>query len=89
MTTALYSAVTGQKVASKVAMTGEITLRGRVLPIGGLKEKLLAARIAGIETVLVPIENKPDVEELEEEITEGMSVVFAEKIQDVLKTALV
>ena len=89
MATALYSAVTGQKVASKVAMTGEITLRGRVLPIGGLKEKLLAARIAGIETVLVPVENKPDVEELEEEITEGMSVVFAEKIQDVLKTALV
>lgn len=89
MTTALYSAVTGQKVASKVAMTGEITLRGRVLPIGGLKEKLLAARIAGIGTVLVPVENKPDVEELEEEITEGMSVVFAEKIQDVLKTALV
>ena len=89
MTTALYSAVTRQKVASKVAMTGEITLRGRVLPIGGLKEKLLAARIAGIGTVLVPIENKPDVEELEEEITEGMSVVYAEKIQDVLKTALV
>ncbi len=70
-------------------MTGEITLRGRVLPIGGLKEKLLAARLAGISTVLVPAENKPDVEELEEEITEGMSVVFAEKIQDVLKIALV
>ena len=60
-----------------------------MLPIGGLKEKLLAARLAGISTVLVPAENKPDVEELEEEITEGMSVVFAEKIQDVLKTALV
>lgn len=89
MTTALYSAVTGKKIAGRVAMTGEITLRGRVLPIGGLKEKLLAARLAGISTVLVPAENKPDVEELEEEITEGMSVVFAEKIQDVLKTALV
>ncbi len=89
MTTALYSAVTGKKIAGRIAMTGEITLRGRVLPIGGLKEKLLAARLAGISTVLVPAENKPDVEELEEEITEGMSVVFAEKIQDVLKTALV
>ena len=89
MTTALYSAVTGKKIAGRVAMTGEITLRGRVLPIGGLKEKLLAARLAGISTVLVPAENKPDVEELEEEITEGMSVVFAEKIQDVLKIALV
>lgn len=89
MTTALYSAVTGKKIAGRVAMTGEITLRGRVLPIGGLKEKLLAARLAGISTVLVPAEKKPDVEELEEEITEGMSVVFAEKIQDVLKTALV
>lgn len=89
MTTALYSAVTGKKIAGRVAMTGEITLRGRVLPIGGLKEKLLVARLAGISTVLVPAENKPDVEELEEEITEGMSVVFAEKIQDVLKTALV
>lgn len=89
MATAIYSAVTGKKAAAKVAMTGEITLRGRVLPIGGLKEKLLAARIAGIETVVVPVENKPDVEELEEEITEGMSVVFAGKIQDVLGTALV
>ena len=89
MATAIYSAVTGKKAAAKVAMTGEITLRGRVLPIGGLKEKLLAARIAGIETVVVPVENKPDIEELEEEITEGMSVVLAERIQDVLKTALV
>ena len=89
MATAVYSAVAQRKVAAKVAMTGEITLRGRVLPIGGLKEKLLAARIAGIETVVVPVGNKPDVEELEEEITEGMSVLFAEKIQDVLEIALV
>ena len=89
MTTALYSAVTGKKIAGRVAMTGEITLRGRVLPIGGLKAKLLDARLAGNSTVLVPAENKPHEEELEEEITEGMSVVFAEKIQDVLKTALV
>jgi len=88
MTTAIYSAVTGIKVKAKVAMTGEITLRGRVLPIGGLKEKLLAARIAGIKVVVVPKENRPDVEELEDEITEGMTVVFAEKIADVLKQAL-
>ena len=88
MTTAMYSAVTGKKVKAKVAMTGEITLRGRVLPIGGLKEKLLAARIAGIKTVVVPKANQPDVEELEEEITEGMTVVYAEKIADVLKQAL-
>lgn len=89
MTTAIYSVVAGRKVHSKVAMTGEITLRGRVLPIGGLKEKLLAARIAGIETVLVPVANRPDVEELEDEITEGMEILFAEKIQDILKAALV
>ena len=89
MTTAFYSAVMKQNVDCKVAMTGEITLRGRVLPIGGLKEKLLAARVAGIKTVVVPKENTPDVEELEDEITEGMTIVYAEKIQDVLKVALV
>ncbi len=89
MTTAIYSAVTGKKVDAKVAMTGEITLRGRVLPIGGLKEKLLAAKQAGIKTVVVPGENRPDVEEMEEEITEGMTIIYADKIQDVLKVALV
>lgn len=89
MTTAIYSAVTGKKVDARVAMTGEITLRGRVLPIGGLKEKLLAARLAGMKKVIVPKENRPDVEELEEEITEGMTIVLAEKITDVLKEALV
>ena len=88
MTTALYSAVTGKKADAKVAMTGEITLRGRVLPIGGLKEKLLAARLAGMKKVVVPKENKPDVEELETEITEGMTIVYAGKIEDVLKEAL-
>lgn len=88
MTTALYSAVSGRKVDAKVAMTGEITLRGRVLAIGGLKEKLLAARIAGMKKVIVPKENQPDVEELEEEITEGMTIIYAEKIADVLKEAL-
>lgn len=88
MTTALYSAVTGKKVDAKAAMTGEITLRGRVLPIGGLKEKLLAAQLAGMKKVIVPRENKPDVEELETEITEGMTIVYAGKIEDVLKEAL-
>lgn len=88
MTTALYSAVTGKKADAKVAMTGEITLRGRVLPIGGLKEKLLAAQLAGMKKVIVPKENKPDVEELETEITEGMTIVYAGKIEDVLKEAL-
>ncbi len=89
MTTAIYSAVTGKKVDARVAMTGEITLRGRVLPIGGLKEKLLAARLAGMKKVVVPKENRPDVEELEDEITEGMTIVLAEKIADVLREALV
>lgn len=89
MTTAIYSAVSGRKVDAKVAMTGEITLRGRVLPIGGLKEKLLAAKLAGIKKAIVPKENRPDVEELEEEITEGMTIVFAETIGTVLKEALV
>lgn len=88
MTTALYSAVCGRKVDAKVAMTGEITLRGRVLAIGGLKEKLLAARVAGMKKVIVPRDNRPDVEELEEEITEGITIIYADKITDVLKEAL-
>jgi ATP-dependent Lon protease len=89
MTTAIYSAVTGIKVKHNLAMTGEITLRGRVLPIGGLKEKLLAARLAGMTEVVVPKKNEPDVEELEEEITDGMIIYYADKIADVLKAALV
>lgn len=88
MTTAIYSAVTGIKVRHNVAMTGEVTLRGRVLPIGGLKEKLLAARLAGITEVVVPKKNRPDVEELEAEITEGLTVYYAERIADVFKIAL-
>ena len=89
MTTAFYSAVSGRKVDPKVAMTGEITLRGKVLAIGGLKEKLLAASMAGIKTVIVPFENKSTVEELEPEILGSMEVVYAKTIQDVLKVALV
>jgi ATP-dependent Lon protease len=88
MTTAIYSAVTGIKVKHNLAMTGEITLRGRVLPIGGLKEKLLAARMAGMTEVVVPKKNEPDVEELEKEIIDGMTIYYADKIADVLKVAL-
>ena len=69
-------------------MTGEITLRGRVLPIGGLKEKLLAAKNAKIKTVLVPKENKPDVEEISAEITDDLNIVYVEKMEEVLKEAL-
>lgn len=89
MATALLSAVSGRKVRPDVAMTGEVTLRGRVLAIGGLKEKLLAARMAGIKTVLVPSDNAKDVEELDSEITEGMKIVYAGDMGMVLKTALV
>jgi ATP-dependent Lon protease len=88
MATAMLSAITGRKVLADLAMTGEITLRGRVLPIGGLKEKLLAAKNAGITNVLVPSENRPDVEEIAEEIKQGLRIVFVEKMKDVLKEAL-
>lgn len=88
MATAIYSAVEEKKVDARVAMTGEVTLRGRVLAIGGLKEKLLAAKLAGIQKVIVPAENEPDVEELEEEITEGMQIVFAKQMKQVLAEAL-
>lgn len=88
MATAILSAVTGRKVKASVAMTGEITLRGSVLPIGGLKEKLLAANMAGIKTVVVPEKNRKDVEELSEEITNGMKIVYASTMKDVLSTAL-
>lgn len=88
MATAMLSAITGKPVKANLAMTGEITLRGRVLPIGGLKEKLLAAKTAGITNVLVPGQNQPDVEEIDEEIKEGLRVVYVEKMEDVLKEAL-
>lgn len=89
MATAMLSAVTHRKVRSDLAMTGEITLRGRVLPIGGLKEKLLAAKNAGIKTVLVPAENKRDVEELSLEITKGLEILPVERMSQVLEAALV
>ena len=88
MATAMLSAVTGKKVRADLAMTGEITLRGRVLPIGGLKEKLLAAKNAGIQTVLIPKENTADVEELSSEITQGLEIIPVETMEEVLKKAL-
>lgn len=88
MATALFSAITGIGVKAEVAMTGEITLRGRVLPIGGLKEKMLAAKTAGIKTVLVPVENEKDVEEIPEEIKAGMTIYLVESMDEVLGYAL-
>ena len=88
MATAMLSAVTEKKVRSDLAMTGEITLRGRVLPIGGLKEKLLAAKSAGIKTVLVPKKNTVDVEELSAEITKGLEIIPVENMDEVLGAAL-
>ncbi len=89
MATAMLSAITKKAVRADVAMTGEITLRGRVLPIGGLKEKTLAAKNAGIKKVLVPAKNRPDIEELSEEITNGLTIVYVENMEEVLKEALV
>ena len=88
MATAMLSAITDKKVRADLAMTGEITLRGRVLPIGGLKEKLLAAKNAGIRTVLVPRENKKDVDELSSEITKGLEIIPVSQMEEVLKIAL-
>lgn len=88
MATAMISAITGYKVHADLAMTGEITLRGRVLPIGGLKEKLLAAKNAGIKKVLVPKDNVADVEELSTEITKGLEILPVENMDEVLKIAL-
>ena len=89
MATAMISAVVGRPVKAKVAMTGEITLRGRVLPIGGLKEKILAAKMAHIEKVLVPDKNKPEIGELSKEITKGLEIKFVSTMEEVLKEALV
>lgn len=89
MAAAMLSALTNTPVDAKTAMTGEITLRGRVLPIGGLKEKLLAAKQAGIKKVLVPAKNKPDVEEISEEIKGGMEIVYVQKMDEVIKEAFV
>ncbi len=89
MATAMLSAISNAPVRADVAMTGEITLRGRVLPIGGLKEKLLAAKQAGVKMVLVPKENKPDVEEISTEIKKGLNIIFVEKMDEVIAHAFV
>ena len=88
MATALFSAITNRLVRSDLAMTGEVTLRGRVLPIGGLKEKILAAKMAGIKEVLVPVENKKDIEEIAEEIREGLTIIYVKDMKEVLRHAL-
>lgn len=88
MATAMISAITKIPVRADVAMTGEITLRGRVLPIGGLKEKLLAAKNAGMKIVFVPAKNKPDVEEISDEIKKGLDIRYAETMEDILPVAL-
>jgi ATP-dependent Lon protease len=87
MATAMMSAVTGKKVRADLAMTGEVTLRGRVLPIGGLKEKLLAAKMADIHTVLVPGTNEPNVQELSREIVDGMDIKYVGTMDEVLREA--
>lgn len=89
MATAMLSAITDRAVRADVAMTGEITLRGRVLPIGGLKEKLLAAKVIGIKTVCIPKDNEKDLEEISKEITDGMEIVPVEKFSQVEKIAFV
>ncbi|MEE9545920.1 MAG: S16 family serine protease, partial [Hyphomicrobium sp.] len=89
MATAIISVLTGLAVRKDVAMTGEITLRGRVLPIGGLKEKLLAALRGGIKTVIIPEENVKDLAEISEEIKDKIDIVPAARLDDVLKSGLV
>lgn len=89
LATAMYSALSGYKVRSDLAMTGELSLRGRVLPIGGLKEKILAARQKGIGEVLVPEQNRPDVEKLPEHVTEGMDIRYMSHIDEVWREAVI
>ena len=88
MTTALASLATGRPVRSDLAMTGEITLRGKVLPVGGIKEKVLAAHRAGITTVILPRRNERDLEDVPEELREGMTFVFVDSAEEVLPQAL-
>ena len=88
MVTALTSAVTNIKVNQDVAMTGEVTIRGRVLPIGGLKEKLLAAKQAGIKTVIIPKKNEKDLQDVPSEIKQGLEICPVANVEDVLKVAL-
>ena len=88
MTVALVSALTGRPVKRSVAMTGEITLRGRVLPIGGVKEKVLAAHRAGVRWVILPAENKRDLQKVPEKVQEELEFVFVERIPEATRVAL-
>jgi ATP-dependent Lon protease len=88
MATALASLVTGRAVRPDVGMTGEITLRGQVLPIGGLKEKVLAAHRAGLKTVIIPKRNEKDLDDVPEEVRRDLSFVLADRVEDVLAAAL-
>lgn len=83
MATAVLSTVVGRPVPADIAMTGEITLRGRVLPVGGLKEKLLAAKNAGVRKVFVPADNRKDIEEISKEITGGLDIVYVTRFDQV------
>jgi ATP-dependent Lon protease len=87
MATALISALTGREVRADVAMTGEITLRGRVLPIGGLKEKVLAAHRGGIRTIVLPARNRKDLFDVPEDVQEALEIVFVEHMEEVLNVA--
>jgi ATP-dependent Lon protease len=89
MTTAIVSVLTGIPIKRDVAMTGEVTLRGRVLPIGGLKEKLLAALRAGIKTVLIPSENEKDLAEIPDNVLKGLTIIPVANVEEVLAKALV
>ena len=89
MTLAIVSALTGRPVRKDIAMTGEITLRGRVMEIGGVKEKVIAAHRAGIKTVIIPKDNKKDLEDIPAYVLNGLKFVFVEHMDDVLNVALV
>ena len=89
MLTSLVSAVTRRKVKSRIAMSGEITLRGKVLPVGGIKEKILAAKRAGIKFILLPDTNKKDVNEIKTDYLKGLSFKYVKRMEDVIKYALV
>lgn len=88
MATALVSLVSGRPVRKGVSMTGEITLRGQVMPVGGIKEKMLAAHRAGLKTIILPKRNELDVEDVPEEVRKALTFVYAESVNDVLKAAL-
>ena len=88
MLTALTSLISNRTVRKDLAMTGEITLRGQVLPVGGIKDKVLAAHRAGIKTVILPRANQKDIEDIPENVREKLEIIFMDKMLDVLKTAL-